>query len=62
MKFVRAKTEEDDGGAVSNPEFVSAIESVYNNWNWNNSPLLIENTLQPKEDISIKIKTFPYKA
>jgi len=50
MKFVKAKTEEEDGGAISNPEFVWAIESVNHDWNWQTSPLLISDSLQPKDD------------
>jgi DNA topoisomerase-1 len=52
MKFVKAKTEEEEGGAVNNPEFVWAIESVDNTWNWDTSPLLIPDTLHPKEEDS----------
>jgi DNA topoisomerase-1 len=51
MKFVKAKTEEDNdegGGAVKNPEFVWAIESIDDTWKWTTSQLLISDTLQPK--------------
>ena len=54
IKFVKAKTEDDseDGGAVKNAEFIWAIESVNETWNWDLSPLLIENILQPETESS----------
>jgi DNA topoisomerase-1 len=66
MKFVQAKTEEEGGGAVTNPEFIWAVESVNREWDWLTSPLLIPNLLIPQNDdlsttpsIKSKIKPLP---